>query len=217
VKESALAHVSFKRMAFGLSMLIGLGLVAAGSAGAVTITSWVGGKASVPQVVTAPGNCPGTIISINGTGFVNDGGITGVTIGGVPAGEVTIGSDSLIFARVGAGVKDGGSVSVSTRAGTATSPTPLVVYPCQATAAAAVKPQIDSLSPTSIKAGGKLTLHGAGFVGLKSVTVGGENVNWAVPSDNLMYIRLPSTAKAGTAPVVLVNTLGATKSTVAIK
>jgi len=217
VKESALAHVSFKRMAFGLSMLIALGLVAAGSAGAVTITSWVGGKASVPQVVTAPGNCPGTVISINGSGFVNDGGITGVTIGGVPAGEVTIGSDSIIFARVGAGVKDGGSVSVTTKAGTATSPTPLIVYPCQATAAAAVKPQIDSLSPKSIKAGGKLTLNGAGFVGLKSVTVGGNNVNWAVPSDNLMYIRIPADAKAGAAPIVLTNTLGTTNSTVTVK
>src|SRR4051812_14521195 len=205
-------------MAFSVSLLVAVGLVAAGSAGAVTITSWVGGKAAVPQVVTASGNCPGTVIQIIGTGFVNDGGISGVTIAGVPASEVTIGSDTLLFARVGANAKDGGSVSVSTRAGSATATTPVIVYPCQSTGAAAVKPAIDSVSTKSIKAGGKLTLHGAGFVGLKSVTVGGANAQYAVPADNLMYIRIPASLKTGAAaPIVLTNTLGTVQTTVTIK
>jgi hypothetical protein len=209
--------MSLKRMALGLSLLVAVGLVAAGSAGAVTITSWVGGKASVPQVITAAGICPGTVVTINGTGFVNDGGITGVSIGGVPAGEITIGSDSVLFARTGANANNGGSVSVTTRAGTATSSVPVVVYPCQATAVAAQKPAVDSLSPKTAKAGGKLTLNGIGFVGIKTVLVGTERANYSVPSDNLMYIRLPDDIKSGAVTIVITNTLGATKTTVNVK
>ena len=217
MRERALSRMSLKRMALGLSLLVAVGLVAAGSAGAVTITSWVGGKASVPQVITAAGTCPGTVVTINGTGFVNDGGITGVSIGGVPAGEITIGSDSVLFARTGANANNGGSVSVTTRAGTATSSVPVIVYPCQATAVAAQKPAVDSLSPKTAKAGGKLTLNGIGFVGIKTVLVGLERANYSVPSDNLMYIRLPDDIKSGAVTIVITNTLGATKTTVNVK
>ncbi len=217
MRESALSRTSLKRMALGLSLLVAVGLVAAGSAGAVTITSWVGGKASVPQVITAAGICPGTVVTINGTGFVNDGGITGVSIGGVPAGEITIGSDSVLFARTGANANNGGSVSVTTRAGTATSSVPVVVYPCQATGVAGEKPAVDSLSPKTAKAGGKLTLNGIGFVGTKTVLVGTERANYSVPSDNLMYIRLPDDIKSGAVTIVITNTLGATKTTVNVK
>ena len=67
------------RTALCLSVLVTLGLVAAGSAGAVTITSWVGGKAAVPAVVTATSAaCPGTMIMLTGSGFVNDGGVVSV-------------------------------------------------------------------------------------------------------------------------------------------
>jgi hypothetical protein len=212
-----LSRMSLKRMALGLSLLVAVGLVAAGSAGAVTITSWVGGKASVPQVITAAGTCPGTVVTINGTGFVNDGGITGVSIGGVPAGEITIGSDTVLFARTGANANNGGAISVTTRAGTATSSVPVIVYPCQATAVAAQKPAVDSLSPKTAKAGGKLTLNGIGFVGIKTVLVGVEKANYSVPSDNLMYIRLPDDIKSGAVTIVITNTLGATKTTVNVK
>ena len=61
MRESALTQVSFRAHARSVCpIVVALGLVAAGSAGAVTITGWVGGKAAVPQVVTAAGNCPGT-------------------------------------------------------------------------------------------------------------------------------------------------------------
>jgi hypothetical protein len=193
-----------------LSVLVALGLIAAGSAGAVTISGWVGGKAAVPQVVTAAGNCPGTVVTINGSGFVNDGGITGVSIGGVPAGEITIGSDSVLFARVGANATNG-SVSVSTRLGTATSSTPAVVYPCQSTAAATEPPKIDSVSPQRAKAGKKLTLSGIGFVGTTSVKIGTENLSYAIPSDNLMYAIVPADAKAGLLTIVVTNNKGSAK------
>ena len=210
MRGTALARLSPVRAALGFSVLVAFGLIAVGSAGAVTITGWVGGKAAVPQVVTAPGSCPGTVITINGTGFVSDGGITAVSIGGVPAGEVTIGSDTTLFARVGAGATNG-SVSVSTRLGTATSSTPAVVYPCQSTAAATAAPTIDSVSPQRAKSGKKLTLTGSGFVGTMSVKIGTEALSYAIPSDNRMYVKVPSDAKAGLLTIVVTNNKGSAK------
>jgi IPT/TIG domain len=206
----ALARVSLGRTAVCLSLLVTLGLVAAGSAGAVTITGWVGGKAAVPTVVTAPGSCPGTVITISGTGFVADGGIVNVMIGGVQAGEITIGSDSTLFARVGAGATNG-TVSVTTKAGTATSATPAVVYPCQSTAAATEAPKIDAVTPQRAKGGKKLTLSGIGFVGTSSVKIGSESMPYAIPSDNLMYVTVPKDAKNGLQTIVVTNNKGSAK------
>ena len=95
-----MTRVSLRRTVVRLSVLVALGLIAAGSAGAVTITSWVGGKAAVPQVVTAAGSCPGTVVTINGSGFVNDGG-SPASVSGRPVGRSRIGS-TRCFARTGA-------------------------------------------------------------------------------------------------------------------
>jgi hypothetical protein len=199
------------RTAFCLSVLVAFGLVAAGSAGAVTITSWVGGKASVPTLVTAGGGaCPGTVIMITGTGFVNDGGISSVSIGGVPASEVIVGSDIYLYARVGAGATSG-PVVVTTKAGTATATPNATVYPCQSTGAATARPAIDSVTPQRAKSGKKLTLNGSGFVGTSSVTVGGETAAYAIPSDNLMYVRVPADTKAGLVTIVVTNNKGSAK------
>ncbi len=200
----------FLRTAFCLSLLGALGLVVAGSAGAVTITSWFGGKAAVPQVVTAAGSCPGTVVNITGTGFINDGGIVSVTIGGVPAGEIVVGTDTTLFARVGVGATSG-PVIVTTKAGTATATPNAVVWPCQATGVATVVPKIDSVSPQRAKGGKKLTLNGNGFVGTTSVTVGGTTAAYAIPSDLLMYVRVPADAKAGLTTVVVTNNKGSSK------
>jgi hypothetical protein len=198
------------RIAFCYSVLIALGLAAAGSAGAVTITSWIGGKAAVPQLVTAAGSCPGTVVTINGTGFVNDGGITSVTIGGVPAGEVVVGTDTLLFARVGVGATSG-PVVVTTKSGSATASTPAVVYPCQATGVAAEKPTINLVKPQRAASGKKLRLFGSGFVGAKSVTVNGTAAAYAIPSDNLMYVIVPAGAKAGLDTILVTTDKGSAK------
>ena len=201
----------FLRTAFCVSLLVALGLGAAGSAGAVTITSWVGGKAAVPAVVTAGGgNCPGTVVFITGTGFVNDGGIVSVTIGGTPASEIIVGSDIYLYARVGAGATSG-PVVVTTKAGTATASTNAVVWPCQSLGAATAAPTIDSVSPQRAKGGKKLTLAGNGFVGTSSVTVGGSPAAYAIPSDNRMYVRVPADAKAGLTTIVITNNKGSAK------
>jgi IPT/TIG domain len=216
VRDNAWTRVSIRRTALGAMLLTALALVAAGSAGAATITSWFGGKSSVPQIVTADGNCPGTIITINGSGFVNDGGLS-VSIGGVPANQIIVGQDTVIWARV-ASTATTGPVIVTTSKGSVTAPGGnAIVYPCQSTGTAGEKPSVASLKPTSAKAGAKLTLSGAGFVGTKSVTVGGEKANYAIPSDNLMYIRLPADLKSGALDIVITNNLGTTKSSVTIK
>jgi hypothetical protein len=191
-------------------MLVALGLVVAASAGAVTITSWVGGKAAVPQLVTAAGHCPGTVVTITGTGFVNDGGVVSVMIGGVPATDISVGTDTTLYARVGAGATSG-PVVVTTKAGSATASTNAVVYPCQSTGAAATKPTIDFVKPQRAKAGAKLTLTGAGFVGTTSVTVGGGSAAYAIPSDNRLYVIVPSGTKSGLVTVLVTNSLGSAK------
>jgi hypothetical protein len=210
VRGSASTRVSL-RTALSLSVLVAFGLVAAGSAGAVTITSWVGGKAAVPAVVTAGGgNCPGTVVMITGSGFVNDGGIVSVTIGGVPASETVVGSDIYLYARVGAGATSG-PVVVTTKAGSANATPDAIVWPCQSTGAAADKPTIDSVTPQRAKAGKKLRLDGSGFVGTTSVTVGGAAAPYAIPSDNLMYVRVPDNTKTGLATIVVTNGKGTAK------
>jgi len=213
VRGSALTRVSL-RTALCLSVLVALGLVAAGSAGAVTISSWVGGKAAVPQVITAGGGaCPSTVVFITGTGFVSDGGIVSVTIGGVPASEIVVGSDQYLYARVGAGAQSG-PIVVTTKAGSAKATPDAIVWPCQATAAAVDKPVIQAVIPQKAKPGKKLRLLGVNFVGTTSVKVGGEAAAYAIPSDNLMYVRVPADAKAGQLTIEITNTKGTAKSSV---
>src|SRR5262249_6778556 len=206
------------RTVFCLSVLVALGLVVAGSAGAATISSWVGGKASVPQIVTAAdGSCRGTMIMITGSGFETDGGPVSVTIGGTPSPQVIVGADIYLYALVGRGTSSG-PVVVTTSKGSVTAPGGnAIVYACQSTGTAGSKPAVDSVSPAKIKAGGKLTPNGIRFVGTKSVTVGGASANFAIPSDNLMYIRIPKDAKSGPLAIVITNTLGSVKTSLTVK
>ena len=57
------------------------------------------------------------MVMIRGTGFVNDGGIVSVTIANVPADEVLVGSDTILYAQVGKGATTG-PIVVATKAGT---------------------------------------------------------------------------------------------------
>ena len=59
------------------------------------------------------------MITVNGSGFVSDGGVTSVTIGGVPASEIIVGSNEILYARLGAGATNG-PVVVTTPAGSVT-------------------------------------------------------------------------------------------------
>lgn len=201
-----------------LSAFVSFSLAVAGTAGAATITSWVGGKASVPQVVTAAdGNCPGTVVMITGAGFVTDGGVTNVSIGGVPSPQFIVGSDQYLYAVVGKGAQTG-PVVVTTKVGSATAPGGnAIVFPCQATATASVAPAIASVTPGKARAGKKITLRGANFVGTSSVSVGGTKAAYAIPSDGTMYVIVPAGAKPGPNEIDVTNNKGTTKATVTVR
>jgi hypothetical protein len=201
----------------GLSVVVGAGVVMAGTAGAVTISAWQGGKASVPQVVTAAdGNCPGTVIMITGAGFVTDGGVVSVTIGGTPSPQVIVGSDIYLYALVGHGTQTG-PVVVTTKAGSATAPGGnAIVYPCQSTATASAAPVINS-STSHVAAGKKVTINGANFVGTTAVTLNGAKVLYSIPSDGRMYVLVPAGTAAGTAQIVITNNMGTAKASVTVK
>jgi len=205
----------FPRTLLCLAVVVALGAVAAGSAGAVTITSWLGGKGATPAIVTAGGTwCPPTMTTINGTGFVSDGGVPSVSIGGVPASEVIVGSDVIMYARVGTGAKDGGSVVVTTPRGSVTAALAVDVVPCQSTGIAEGKPTISTIT-SKAKAGKKITVHGTGFVGTTLVKVGGvKQTNYAIPSDQILYVNMPADAKAGLVTVEITNTHGTVKGSV---
>ena len=204
------------RTLFCASVLASFGLAVVGTASALTVTSWVGGKASVPQIVTSAGNCPGTVIMFVGTGFVNDGGPVSVTIGGTPSPQVIVGSDIYLYAVVGSGTQSG-PVVVTTKAGSVTAPGgPAQVYPCQSTATATADPVISSV-PKTLKANGKkVTVVGSNFVGTTSVTLAGAKVQYAIPSDGLMYVLVPKDTKAGATDLVVTNTMGSAKAPVTV-
>jgi uncharacterized protein (TIGR03437 family) len=102
----------------GAAVVMTSALLLAGSALAVTITSFT------PKAGLAEDQpyCPGGHVTITGTGFVSDGGVTAVAFGGVPAVDVQVGSDNTINVMVPKGAKTG-PITVTTRAGTASTQT----------------------------------------------------------------------------------------------
>src|SRR4051794_11882538 len=105
------------RTAAALAAAVTSALLVAGSAFGATITSFTPTNDWIPEEA---GNCVGTSITINGTGFVNDGGTPVVRFNGMPAVGVFVGSDRIIYARLPSGAT-AGTVTVTTNAGTATS------------------------------------------------------------------------------------------------
>src|SRR5947209_739271 len=137
--------------------------------------------------------CPGGTIQINGSGFVSDGAVGGgsvqvgtptqtvkVTFGGVQSTYVIVGSNTVMYAVVPDGAKDG-PIAVTTGAGTAstdaitTDPNGTIFYvnPCPqvslkvatANAAAAAgadtsTPSIYKIKPLSGKVGSTVTVTG---------------------------------------------------------
>jgi hypothetical protein len=192
------------RTTLSVVSLLALALVVGSSALAVTVTGFTGtiGRASdLPY-------CYGSTLTITGTGFVNDGGVLGVTIGGVPAQNIIVGSDSTLYALIGPGATTG-PISVTTKAGTATSTTPELIYPC-ASGTPSGLPTVTG-APAKARVGTKIQLLGAGFIGTTSVTVSGVTARFAIPSDANMYVIIPSTAgngKNGKATIALTNAKG---------
>jgi hypothetical protein len=189
------------RTALCVVVVVPLALAAAGSAFAVTITSFAGTAVRAPD----PPYCLGSIVTITGTGFLSGGAVTSVTFGGVPAASFYAGSDTVLLATVGAGAQTG-PIVVTTPSGTATSPTPELIESC-ASGPPTSKPDITSVPP-KVKGGKKIQLHGSGFIGVTSVTVGGVTAAYAIPTDQNMYVIIPTTAKNGTITIRLTSSAG---------
>jgi hypothetical protein len=156
------------------------------------------------------------VLLLTGTGFATDGGPVSVTVGGTPSPTVIVGSDTILYALVGPGTQSG-PVVVTTKAGSATAPGGNAnVLPCQATGTASSDPVISAV-PSHLKANGKkVKVVGSSFVGTTSVTLDGAKVQYAIPSDGLMYIIVPKDAKAGATDLIVTNTKGSAKAPVTV-
>jgi hypothetical protein len=128
---------------------------------------------------------------------------------------VIVGSDQYVYALVGPGTQSG-PVVLTTKAGSVTAPGGSAqVYPCQSTASASAAPEITKVL-SHVKAGKKVQVLGSGFVGTSGVTIGGEKVTYAIPSDGLMYIIVPADAKLGATSLVVTNNKGSAKAAVTV-
>jgi hypothetical protein len=225
-----------------VAVLTSVVLLVAATASAVTITRAgsmagiaFGNTISTSNVSTAKDDpyCSGTIFGILGTGFAWEGGIRSVMMGGVPAAYFLVGSDTLMYAMVGPGAKDGPIVvttgngtSFSTdslpggrlnQGGQGTSPQGLkpgiVVMDCPSKLVVA-KPVVTGIKPNPQKGGKRVFLSGSAFTGVTKVTVGGVPAAFAATSETGMVLIVPTTAKNGRLPVVLTNSAGTVTSKV---
>jgi IPT/TIG domain len=199
-KKTGRFHGMF-RAALCMAVVVPIALMAAGSAFAVTITSFAGTAVRAPD----PPYCVGSIVTITGSGFLSGGAVTSVTFGGVPAASFYAGSDTVLLATVGAGAQTG-PIVVTTPQGSATSATPELIEAC-ASGPPTSRPAITG-APPKVKGGKKIQLHGSGFVGVTSVTVGGVTAPYAIPTDQNMYVIIPTTAKNGSVAIKLTSPAG---------
>jgi hypothetical protein len=187
--------------------------------------------------------CPGGTIQINGSGFVGDGAVGGgavqvgvptstvqVSFGGTNSTYVIVGSDTVLYAVVPDGAKDGplvvttGKGSASTAAIT-TDPNGTVFYvnPCpqvslkvataNASAAAGADtstPSIFKLKPVSGKVGTTVTITGTNLLGVQGVSFGQVKAKFTIVSPTQITTTVPKGAKTGR--IVLQYTIGASVS-----
>jgi len=209
------------RSAACVGALLPFVLLVAGSALAVTVTSAVNSDRNTISTGTASQDpyCSGTYLTITGTGFVEDGGVTGVMIANVPAVNVRVGSDKTLYAQVGPKATDG-PVIVTTKAGSAQAPQTYVIMPCAATPTT-TKPTISYYRLPSqtqghesikVKGGKNFYVGGTSMFGVTKVTVGGKDAVFAIASDYNIQITMPKTAANGKLKVTLTNGAGSALS-----
>lgn len=123
----------------------------------------------------------GTVVLIEGTGFVANG-VNGVSFGGTNAPDYTIISDTEISVVVDQGST--GSVRVSSPANTAVSSDNFIYSATQSTG----QPTVSSFSPMSATQGTDITINGSNFINITDVTFGGVSAHtFHVYSDNLIH------------------------------
>jgi len=175
-------------------------LVVGGSASAVTVASFTpaSGLAQTP----ADGSwCPGGTIAITGSGFMSDGPTASVSVSfnGKASPSVQVGSNVTVFAVVPTDATSG-PISVTTAAGTATSPTPFTVNACPYTADPVSQvsvPVLSKVKPASGKVGSKVVILGTSLTGVFSVTFNGVKAKFVKDSPNQLTVTVPAKAKNG--------------------
>jgi hypothetical protein len=198
LRGSGLMRARCYRTAVTTAVLTIFALLFAGSALAVTITSFTPANALADN----PGICPAGLVTITGTGFATDGPAASVVVSfnGTPSTQFQIGSDTTIYARVPAKATDG-PISVTTAAGTARSAASFSVIPCYSTPAhvnvASTKATISGFTPAKAKAGAKVTITGTGFKGATAVRIGGAKAAFKVVSAAKLTATVPAAAKSG--------------------
>jgi hypothetical protein len=201
-----------RRVRAGVTAVAGALLFAAvfaGSAVAVTIVSFTP-TSGLPNKDNGTA-CPGATVTINGSGFVNDGPASSVQVlfNGKPAapGSVQIGSDSVIYAVVPDGATDG-PVTVVTARGSATSTGNFYVNPCpqvslkSATSGTSVvgiasTPSIYGIKPLLGKAGASVTIKGTALLGVTGVAFNGVKAKFTIVSPTEITTTVPKGAKTG--------------------
>lgn len=131
----------------------------------------------------------GDSVQINGSGFFN---VTAVTFNGISA-SFTNNSVNLITATAPAGV-DSGTVKVVTAVGSATSPSPFLVYAT-----------ITDFSPKSGPIGTNIIISGINFLDVTNVTISDVTASFSVDSATRITATLPTT-KSGV--IKLMNPAG---------
>ena len=130
---------------------------------------------------------PGAQVEVVGGNF---SGVTGVTIAGQPA-SFSVTADNRLFATVPSTLPACGPIRVTNTAGTGQSPDVFAVTP------ASGGPVICSVSPQSGRAGDGITIRGANFVNVQSVTFSGVGAAFGVAGPNFLSTTVPGLATTG--------------------
>ncbi|WP_158501952.1 IPT/TIG domain-containing protein [Vitiosangium sp. GDMCC 1.1324] len=139
----------------------------------------------------------GTGVTLTGSGFT---GATQVSFGGTLA-SFTVKTDSQLVATVPSNASTG-LIVVTGPAGKSNSTSIFQVT-------SSTLPVIQAITPSSGSEGTTVTLSGEGFTGTRGVTFNGKGATFQVLSDTQLSTTVPP--RASTGPVVVTNTVGASK------
>ena len=179
-------------------------LPAAATTGPITITTPEGSATSstgfkvLPRILTVtPGSgSAGDEIEISGGGFSN---VTSVKFNGVPDTGFVVDSSTRISGHIPAGAQTG-HLTVSTLAGSSSSPRSLLVMPA-----------IDAFTPSSSSTGAHITISGRSFLGASAVKFGGIGAGYHIDSPTRITATVPN--NAGTGPISITSPGGTGTST----
>jgi hypothetical protein len=170
----------------------------ASSTSSFTVTSQ---PAPVITGVSPSSAAVGSSVTISGSAFA---GTSAVTFDNIAAAFSVV-SDSTITATVPSGALTG-SISVTTPAGSASSPAPFGVIP-----------KISSFSPSSGKIGTIVTISGSAFTGATAVTFNGMSAPFTVTSYGQITATVPTGATSGRIAVTTSGGVGTSSASFTVR